>query len=248
MSTQPVTRNFSESDIFKIKPAQRAHIGKLNSIMELNVKQLREKEKPGLHYQLQNQREQIARDLHDGIGSQLTHIISRLDIIAYNNKGIEHHLAALRDFTSETVQQLRETIWVLNQNEIEYGQLTERIRGLLTRITTDIDYPKIKITAYGDGALLLSPQMASSIFRIVQEGVNNALKYAEAPNISVCLATDDQSLTLLVTDDGNGFCMETVSLGYGLLNIRKRAEELNGFADISSSADGTRILVEFPFH
>ncbi|MCF2502705.1 histidine kinase [Dyadobacter sp. CY107] len=199
-----------------------------------------------MHFQLKYQREQIARDLHDGIGSQLTHLISRLDLLAYNHKEMECQLAALRDFAHETVEQLRETIWVLHQPELTYGQLTERMRGLLTRISCDMDCPKIKITAYGESTALLAPQLATSLFRIMQEGVNNAIKYASSTNISVCLATDEKSLTLLISDDGKGFNVERAALGYGLLNIKRRAEELNGSFGITSSADGTDILVEFP--
>lgn len=199
-----------------------------------------------LHAQLKNQREQIARDLHDGIGSQLTHIISRLEILAFNHKGIEGQLSDLRDFTSETFQQLRETIWVLNQPEIAYGQLTERVRGLLTRISSEHETLKIKITAYGDSQVLLSPHMASSIFRIVQESVNNAMKYADASIITVCLAVDSCSLTVLVSDDGKGFCQEEITLGYGLQNIEKRAEELRGTFSVQSSSSGTNIHAEFP--
>lgn len=199
-----------------------------------------------LHSQLKNQRERIARDLHDGIGSQLTHIISRLDIMAFNNQANQTQLADLRDFTSETFQQLRETIWVLNQPEIPYGQLTERVRGLLTRISCESEYPKLNIVAYGDGEALLSPHVASSIFRIVQESVNNAMKYADATSISVCLAIDDTSFTVLINDNGKGFCRQEICPGYGLENIRKRAEELNGKLELDSSKEGTKVLVEFP--
>ena len=246
MTNYSIIPNFPASDIFKITRNDRKMQFQTSQLKETESNQRHEMEKPGLLSQLQNQREQIARDLHDGIGSQLTHIISRLDIMAFNYKGMENQLTALRDFTSETVQQLRETIWVLNQCEITYGQLTERIRGLLSRISTDSDYPKMKITSYGDGNLELPPQLASSIFRIVQESVNNAIKYAECTAILVCLARDENSLTLLINDNGKGFCPEKVQPGYGLLNIRRRAEELNGSMNMDSSCDGTNILVEFP--
>ncbi|MCE7070788.1 MULTISPECIES: sensor histidine kinase [unclassified Dyadobacter] len=199
-----------------------------------------------LHSQLKNQRERIARDLHDGIGSQLTHIISRLDIMAFNNQANQTQLADLRDFTSETFQQLRETIWVLNQPEIPYGQLTERVRGLLTRISCESEYPKLNVVAYGDSEVLLSPPVASSIFRIVQESVNNAMKYANATSVSVCLAIDETSFTVLINDNGKGFCREEICPGYGLENIKKRAEELNGKLELESSGEGTKVLVEFP--
>lgn len=202
--------------------------------------------KQELESQLQRQREQIARDLHDGIGSQLTHIISRLDMLAYNHQALEEPIANLRTFASEAVEQLRETIWVLHRTELTYGQLTERMRGLLTRISYDIDSPKLKVTAYGDSRIVLEPQLASSIFRLMQESVNNAMKYADAKHISVCLATDETSLTLLVSDDGQGFDRTLIKPGYGLLNMQRRAEELGGSFSIRSSADGTDVLAEFP--
>ena len=234
MPTASVMKDFPGPDFLKIHAAgKEKHFS--GFVKETN-----------LSCQLKNQREQIARDLHDGIGSQLTHIISRLDIMAYNHKEIEQQLAALRDFTSDTFQQLRETIWVLNQPEIAYGQLTERIRGLLTRISADFEFQKIKVTAYGEGSLLLSPQLASSLFRIVQESVNNAIKYAGCELITVCLATDKQSLTVEISDNGKGFLTDQVRMGYGLLNIKERARELNGSMDLRSGADGTTILVEFP--
>lgn len=199
-----------------------------------------------LEYQLQRQRELIARDLHDGIGSQLTHIISRLDMLVYNHPGLIEPLINLRTFASEAVEQLRETIWVLHRTELTYGQLTERMRGLLTRISYDIECPKLKITAYGDSHIFLEPQLASSIFRIMQESVNNAMKHACAAHISVCLAIDEASLTLLISDDGKGFDIEQIRPGYGLLNMQRRAEELGGSFRICASPDGTDITAEFP--
>ncbi len=213
---------------------------------KLTRKRFDDMEDTALGGRLRKQREQIARDLHDGIGSQLTHIISRLDMLVHRNPAFESQLNDLQDFTRDTVQQLRETIWVLNQGEIAYGTLTERIRGLLTRISADADCPTIKLTAYGDASTLLDPRLASSLFRIVQEGVNNAMKYAACTDITVCLATDQHSLTLLVSDNGRGFCVEKVPQGYGLLNFKTRTEELDGTFSLNSSDEGTDVLIEFP--
>lgn len=202
--------------------------------------------KQELEYQLNRQREQIARDLHDGIGSQLTHIISHLDILAYSHHTLEEPIANLRIFACEAVEQLRETIWELYRTELTYDQLTERMRGLLTRISYDIECLKLKITAYGGGSIILAPQLASSIFRLMQESVNNAMKYAEATHISVCLATDDTSLTVFISDDGKGFDRTQIRPGYGLLNMQRRAEQLSGSLTIESSPNGTDVLEKFP--
>ncbi len=245
MSSQPALRNSSASNLRSIRQGQKALFFKIQNSTPADIC-----EKSGFNMinQLQNQREQIARDLHDGIGSQLTHIISRLDIMAYNHKGLENQLASLRDFTRETVQQLRETIWVLNQPEITYGQLVERIKGLLSRMTEDMDYPKIEVDAAGNTSLLLTAPLTSSIFRIVQEAVNNALKYADACTIQIILKVTKTTLHIQINDNGKGFCFTEARQGYGLQNIRCRTEELEGQLLIDSSPEGTRIAASFPLH
>ncbi len=245
MSSQPVIKNFSHADIFRIGRGKAATHFKIHS--QESALYNHDTEGQNMLHQLQNQREQIARDLHDGIGSQLTHIISRLDIMAFSNKGMENQLAALRDFTSETVQQLRETIWVLNQPEITFGQLTERIKGLLSRISEDMECPKIQVNACGGRAMLLPAPLTSSIFRVVQEAVNNALKYASATTIDVNITVNEYTLTLQIIDNGQGFCLDEVKRGYGLQNIQNRTDELSGVLDMSSTAEGTSIKAEFPF-
>ena len=243
MSTQPAFKNIISSDLLRIRHIKKTTFFKIQNREGL---ELHDKHEHTLMNQLQNQREQIARDLHDGIGSQLTHIISRLDIMAFSNKGLENQLSALRDFTSETVQQLRETIWVLNQPEITFGQLTERIKGLLSRITEDMDYPKIQVVSTGDKGILLAAPLTSSIFRIVQEAVNNALKYAEASAITITIKANNTTFSIRISDNGKGFCIEKAKKGYGLQNIQHRTKELSGQLLVESSMNGTNILVRFP--
>ncbi len=195
---------------------------------------------------LQEQREQIARDLHDSVGSQLTHIISRLDLMALKNKGLESQLNDLREFTRETVQQLRETLWVLHQPEIPYGQLTDRVRGYLTRISEDLENPAIKFTAYGDTQTILPPQLATSVCRFIQEGVNNAIKHADCTDISVFIALDSDGLTIQICDNGKGFQPDTSPSGLGMISLKKRVEEYAGKLKITSSNNGTEIQAELP--
>ncbi len=197
-------------------------------------------------FALHSQRIQIARDLHDGIGSQLTHIVSRLEVMAHHHTDMEKVLMGLRDFTRDTIQQLRETIWVLNQEEITYGQLTERIRGLISRLSDDYESTKIQLAASGDKALEIPPPAASSLFRIIQEGINNVLKYANASEAAICLTADDHSITLQISDNGCGFDISNIKTGYGLQNMQMRAEELSGQFHIHSSDKGTNLMVCLP--
>lgn len=195
---------------------------------------------------LTQQRKHIARDLHDGVGSQLTHIVSRLEVLAHQNDELETMLLVLRDLASDTINQLRETIWVLHQEKISFGHLTERIKGLLLKIGENYEHVEIRIAANGNRDITIAPFVASSVFRIMQEGVTNALKHAHASVITLCLHADNTKITTQISDDGHGFDPAEVTLGYGIANMKERATELGGRFHLYSTPNGTHIMVNIP--
>jgi len=98
----------------------------------------------------------------------------------------------------------------------------------------------------------LSPEAKTAAFRIVQEAVNNAMKHAHAPNIHITLFNDGDDLCVEIEDDGQGFSQENgraaaEDMGFGLLFMRERAQELSGECQITSKPDkGTLVSVKFP--
>ena len=87
------------------------------------------------------------------------------------------------------------------------------------------------------------------IYRIVQESLSNSIKHADATQIELLLKETDKTITLLVSDNGNGFQMnEAVYLkGNGLSNMKERIKLLNGNIRISTNmGEGTRIYCEIP--
>lgn len=198
-----------------------------------------------LQNEMQTQREQLARDLHDGIGSQLTHIITRLDVMSHQQIHPDQ-LLALGDFTREANQYLRETIWVLNKEHITLGALSQRLQGWLVRLWDDRSSPVLHTALSGHATLVLSPQIATCLFHTGQEAVTNALKHAQAGCIAITLAQEEDHIVFTVKDDGKGFDRELLSEGYGLRNMQKRAEDLSGTFSVSSSPAGTMICITLP--
>ena len=89
--------------------------------------------------------------------------------------------------------------------------------------------------------------MATGLHRILQEALANVLKHASASEVNVALAFEPGKVRLSVKDDGVGFRMDGASPGYGLANMRQRAEELGGSFQISSvPGEGTTIGVTLP--
>jgi signal transduction histidine kinase len=202
---------------------------------------------------LQEQRLRISRDLHDNIGAQLTFIISSLDNLKFGYKnleeGVTNKLSQVSSFAGQTIYELRDTIWAMNKNEIGFDDLKSRISNFIEKaqsaakgvsFTFDID-AQIK-----DDCSFTSVQ-GMNIYRIIQESVNNSLKYANASAIAVKVSQNTSHIVVNIDDNGTGFDQETVQLGNGLQNIKKRAQELNGDVKIVAiPGKGTSVSLQVP--
>jgi signal transduction histidine kinase len=197
---------------------------------------------------LQDQRLRISRDLHDNIGAQLTFIISSLDNLKYGynitNQGLEDKLSGISSFTRDTIYELRDTIWAMNKSEITFEDLQSRISNFIEKANITSKDAKFEFTI--DDNVNVQTTFTSingmNIYRIIQEAVNNAIKYAEASLISVKIHSKNDVIEIEVNDNGKGFNMATVELGNGINNMKKRAEEIKAKLIIGSLENkGTQI-------
>ncbi|MBT8273635.1 MAG: tetratricopeptide repeat protein [Bacteroidia bacterium] len=204
---------------------------------------------------LQEQRLRISRDLHDNIGSQLTFIISSIDNLKYGFKidddKLTNTLDGISTFTKETIYELRDTIWAMNKNEIAFDDLQSRISNFIekadlastkTTFSTEIDH---NIT----DEMSFSSVDGMNIYRIIQEAVNNAIKYAEATVIQLKMELRTDTLAISVSDDGKGFVESDVEQGNGIKNMKKRSLELKaGFMIDSKLSKGTTVQLLVPLN
>tara|TARA_B100001146_G_scaffold225125_1_gene246760 strand:- start:48155 stop:50032 length:1878 start_codon:yes stop_codon:yes gene_type:complete len=204
---------------------------------------------------LQEQRLRISRDLHDNIGAQLTFIISSLDNLKYGFKdmsdALKDRLVGISTFTSATIYELRDTIWAMNKEEITFEDLQARITNFIEKARNaaiNIDFEFV-IAPTVDTHYTFSSVKGMNVYRIIQEAVNNALKYSGATTISVRFSEANEHLTIEISDNGKGFDTATVDSGNGLLNMKKRAREIGGTLEIASEeTQGTTIVLNFPKH
>jgi signal transduction histidine kinase len=188
---------------------------------------------------LEKQRFQISRDLHDNIGAQLTFIISSIDNLKYGfqlEPSLNNKLKKITNFTSNTIRDLRDTIWAMNKDAISFSDLQQRIHTFLSAAkdaTQDIEFNFI-IKEHLPKEYTLSSVEGMNIYRIIQEALNNALKYAEAEKIEISIDKIDSTLYFKVSDNGKGFDLKTVALSNGLHNMRKRANEMGADLEINS--------------
>lgn len=201
--------------------------------------------------QLQEQRLRISRDLHDNIGAQLTFIISTLDNIKYGfklqNDKLGEKLQNISSFTSNTIFELRDTIWAMNKTEITFEDLNARITNFIdkARQSTENTNFNFDISEELNNKYHLSSIEGMNIYRIIQEAVHNALKYANAKNIAVTIAENSNYINITIQDDGKGFNIQQTEPGNGLNNIKKRAKEIKSEININSiPGSGTTISLK----
>ena len=202
---------------------------------------------------LQEQRLRISRDLHDNIGSQLTFIISSLDNLNFGLKDKDQsttdRISKISRFTSQTIYELRDTIWAMNKGAISIEDLQSRISNFIDQARSSNEVVQFDFEV--DSAVPISHSFTSVVgmntYRIIQEAVNNALKYSEATKVVVSVKQDGEGLRVRIKDDGKGFDPDQVQLGNGLNNMKKRAKDIGSDLSLKSSpGEGTTIEFGVP--
>ncbi|HSQ45575.1 MAG TPA: ATP-binding protein, partial [Lutibacter sp.] len=197
---------------------------------------------------LQDQRLSISRDLHDNIGSQLTLIISSIDNLKFLTKNsdsvFQNKLTEINNFAGNTISELRDTIWAMNKNNISYEDFQGRILSFIEKAKLASGNCHFNFNSNVKSPVHLSSVKGINLFRIVQEAINNALKYAKASEISISVTETEKNLIIKISDDGIGFDLNSIELGNGLENMQKRAAEINGKINIQSKINaGTQIEI-----
>lgn len=200
---------------------------------------------------LQEQRLQISRDLHDNIGAQLTFIISSIDNLkfAYTKEQpvLEQKLNRISVFTKDTIYELRDTIWAMNKEEITVEDLKTRISNFIDNAQLSQNGIVFQFDVHDNlgNSIAFSSKVGMNIYRILQEGVNNAVKHAQATKIEVSITITQHYFSLHIKDNGSGFVQQETT-GNGMLNMKKRANEIAADFTIHSSESGLLLVLKVP--
>ncbi|WP_456438234.1 tetratricopeptide repeat-containing sensor histidine kinase [Psychroserpens sp.] len=198
---------------------------------------------------LQEQRLRISRDLHDNIGAQLTFIISSLDNLKYGFKlpeKLSDKLKSISEFTTTTIYELRDTIWAMNKSDISLEDLQSRISNFIDKANLATEQIKFKFNSNISDieSFKLTSLQGMNLYRIIQEAINNAIKYSDAKHITIDFNCKEKQIKVDITDDGKGFDLNSTLMGNGINNIKKRAHEIKGEVEILSQVNkGTTIII-----
>ncbi len=194
----------------------------------------------------EHERKRIAADLHDNIGAYASAI--RADVEKISDSGFEKNILSLQNLqqhSQEIINSLRDTIWVLNKQNITITGIGDRIKNHINKLKPSYNHILFHIHEEIENDKRISSQHALNIFRIVQEALHNALKHSNAANISFLLSSKNK-IIIKIEDDGDGINdIQNPDEGNGLLNMKARADEAGFQMEvISFPGKGTSILLQ----
>jgi signal transduction histidine kinase len=202
-------------------------------------------------------RKKLARDLHDGPTQSVAAIAMRLNfarrLMERDTNATAEELSKIEDLARRTTKEIRHMLFTLRPLVLESQGLIAALDAMAEKMNETYNQEVI-IDADPEVIPQLEMGRQTIIFYIVEEAVNNARKHAQAAHVWVRIKPVDQDLVLLeIQDDGIGFDVSSVDSSYdqrgslGLINMRERAELVNGLLHIESSeGEGTRIQVVIP--
>ena len=194
----------------------------------------------------ETERARIARELHDDVSQQLALLAMDLEIMRHGDwKGGEHLAAQALERAHGVAKSVHELSHRLYPAKLRLIGLVAAIKGL----QRELGPSKVPIRFTFDNVpASLSPDLTLCLFRVVQEAVQNAVKYSGAREVLVHLAAGPESLILFVSDDGIGFDVQkALGTGLGLISMRERLESMGGSFQIHSRPGaGTRLDVSVP--
>jgi len=202
-----------------------------------------------LERKISDEKLRVSRDLHDNIGSNLTFLVSSIDNLSYIEKGRnkKEKLENLSNFGRGTLSELRNTIWAMNSEGGDVNKLILKITELKQNLNEQLNGINIDVINKIEKTFTLSSSRMLNLYRIVQEAVQNVIKYADATFVKIKFSNSSEHFTLKIIDDGKGFDLNNIKNGNGLKNMQYRCKQSNGEFSIESSENGTTIKCIFSF-
>lgn len=213
----------------------RKEVERLVSDLEAANQQLREYALQAGELATIRERNRLAREIHDGLGHYLTAIHMQLQAAQAVHTTVPKqslkNLETAQDLTSDALEDVRRSVSALRAADDDSLPLAEQIQKLVD--TRQTDELSIIFDIQGD-AHPLPYQVEQTLFRAIQEGLNNASKHSKATAVAVTLDyTHTASINLIISDNGIG--SDSYTTGFGLLGLQERLNLLRGEVEISTS-------------
>jgi signal transduction histidine kinase len=202
----------------------------------------------------EEERKRIAMDIHDGIGQQLTSLKFQIESVDIkNDHSMEAKMNEIKQGIKDVIKEVRRVTFNLKPTVLsDYGM--QAALSVFIREISKLTEINLSYRTEGDISFRLPQKVENNIFRIVQEAINNAIKYSGAGRIEVLLRQTEANIVITVNDEGKGFDEKIVEArsvniesGRGFFNMYERTEYINGHLEIKSApGEGTVVTLSVP--
>jgi two-component system sensor histidine kinase DegS len=202
----------------------------------------------------ENERQRLSRQMHDGPAQSLTNLILQTEIVERTFDAdparAKAELSNLKNAANATFQRIRDFIFDLRPMMLDDLGLLPTLKRYLQTFESK---SHIATPIIVQGERSLSPYIEVTLYRAIQELLNNVARHAHATHAQVSIDLGSEPIFLYVEDDGSGFDVESALAsakqrgGSGLINLQKRIEMLGGHIQIQSGTGrGTRVSLQVP--
>jgi signal transduction histidine kinase len=195
---------------------------------------------------LLQERNRIARDVHDTLAQGFTGVAMQLQAAraALGRRDLSHaelHMLAANDVARSSLAEARDSVYALRPKSLTRGGVTETLRGLVSRIQS-AGTLQVELDVRGL-VRPLSEAVEAALARIAQEALANVIKHSSATVSRVSLVFAEDAVSLSVRDNGAGFDTTGPRSGLGITGMHERAEQLGGSLLVASAAGaGTEVV------
>jgi len=201
----------------------------------------------------EDERRRIARDIHDQVGQQMTALrlnLAALDQGYREDAEIREKLEQTKAIAERLDADVDFLAWELRPAALDDIGLAEAM-STFVRQWSNHSGVEAQFHTSGMGKERLSSETETNLYRMMQEALNNTMKYAQAKRVDVLLERRDNQVVLIIEDDGVGFNLNQDTggedKGLGLIGMRERAALVGGTLQIESKAnEGTTIFARVP--
>ncbi|MFO7623895.1 MAG: histidine kinase [Anaerolineales bacterium] len=194
------------------------------------------------------ERQRLARDLHDAISQTLWTATLIADVLPANwardpEDGMQN-LTRLQRLTRGALAEMRTLLLELRPSALEKASLADLLHQLAEAV---MSHKKIDIQVNASDEGTLAAEVKAGLYRLAQEALNNAAKHSRATQAWVDLTWEQDYLQLSIRDDGRGFDPEQVAEGFGFSIMHERAAAIGAHLKIDSKVNaGTQVLITCP--
>lgn len=194
------------------------------------------------------ERQRLARDLHDAVSQTLWTAALITDVLPslweIDREEGQRSLNRLQRLTRGALAEMRALLLELRPKTLEQAHLGDLMHQLAQAI---MSHKKIEIQVEVQGESALPSRVKVGLYRLAQEAVNNAAKHARATQVFMCLNCNEANLHLSIRDNGRGFDASQVSGGLGINIMHERADEIGAELEIYSLiGTGTAVEITWP--